>query len=45
MEENMFCDNFKKYRKQSGMTQEEVAKLLMVTPQAVSKWETGVSHN
>ena len=37
----MFCNNFKKYRKLSGMTQEEVAKFLMVTPQAVSKWETG----
>lgn len=37
----MFCENFKKYRKRSGMTQEEVAKFLMVTPQAVSKWETG----
>lgn len=37
----MFCDNFKKYRKLSGMTQEEIAKFLMVTPQAVSKWETG----
>ena len=37
----MFSDNFKKYRKLSGMTQEEVAKFLMVTPQAVSKWETG----
>ena len=37
----MFCDNLKKYRKTAGMTQEEVAKFLMVTPQAVSKWETG----
>jgi len=37
----IFCDNFKKYRKLSGMTQEEIAKFLMVTPQAVSKWETG----
>lgn len=37
----MFCDNFKKYRKLSGMTQNEVAKFLMVTPQTVSKWETG----
>ncbi len=37
----MFSENFKKYRKLSGMTQEEVAKFLMVTPQAVSKWETG----
>lgn len=37
----MFGDNFKKYRKLSGMTQDEIAKFLMVTPQAVSKWETG----
>ncbi len=37
----MFNENFKKYRKLSGMTQEEVANFLMVTPQAVSKWETG----
>ena len=37
----MFCDQFKKYRHMTGMTQEEVARFLMVTPQAVSKWETG----
>lgn len=37
----MFNENFKKYRKLAGMTQEEVASFLMVTPQAVSKWETG----
>ncbi len=37
----MFCNNFKKYRRLSGMTQEEIARFLMVTPQAVSKWETG----
>lgn len=37
----MFNENFKKYRKLAGMTQEEVANYLMVTPQAVSKWETG----
>lgn len=37
----MFCDQFKKYRRMTGMTQEEVARFLMVTPQAVSKWETG----
>jgi len=30
----MFCDNFKRYRKNSGLTQEEVAKFLMVTPQS-----------
>ena len=37
----MFGDNFKKYRKLSGLTQDEIARFLMVTPQAVSKWETG----
>lgn len=37
----MFNENFKKHRKLAGMTQEEVANYLMVTPQAVSKWETG----
>lgn len=40
----MFNDNFKKFRKLAGMTQEDVANFLMVTPQAVSKWETGVSQ-
>lgn len=37
----MFCENLKNHRKRLGMTQEEVANFLMVTPQAVSKWETG----
>ncbi len=30
-------------RKKSGMTQQEMADLLQVSPQSVSKWETGVS--
>ncbi|MBQ9746691.1 MAG: helix-turn-helix transcriptional regulator [Clostridia bacterium] len=36
-----FGETFKYYRKSAGYTQEEVAGRLMVTPQAVSKWETG----
>ncbi|MBQ4322465.1 MAG: helix-turn-helix transcriptional regulator [Clostridia bacterium] len=36
-----FGDTFRAYRKRMGYTQEEVAEKLLVTPQAVSKWETG----
>lgn len=36
-----FANAFKYYRKNAHFTQEEVANKLMVTPQAVSKWENG----
>lgn len=36
-----FGENVSKYRKLRGMTQEQLAARLSVTPQAVSKWENG----
>ncbi len=36
-----FADQLVKYRKRRGMTQETLAGMLNVTPQAVSKWEKG----
>lgn len=35
--------NIKKYRKAKGLTQSALARTLFVSPQAVSKWESGLS--
>ncbi|MBO5126769.1 MAG: helix-turn-helix transcriptional regulator [Clostridia bacterium] len=42
--ENRIGKNIAELRKRDHLTQEQVAKLLNVSPQAVSKWENGVSH-
>lgn len=39
-----FSEIFKKLRKGRGMTQEQVAEVLSVSPQAVSRWETGATY-
>lgn len=38
-----FGENLKNVRKQRGVTQEELAEILGVSRQAISKWESGVS--
>lgn len=40
---SIISQNFKKYRKEKGLTQDKVAQALFITPQAVSKWERGES--
>ena len=40
---NMIGETIKKLRKAKGMTQEELAEVIHVSYQAVSKWENGGS--
>lgn len=42
--QNNFSDVFKKLRKQRELTQEQIAEMLGVSSQAVSKWETNTSY-
>ena len=44
MKEISIAKNITELRKKNGMTQEQLAAVLNVSPQAVSKWETGVSQ-
>ena len=39
----MFCDTIRSLRLARDLTQEQLAERLCVTPQAVSRWETGCS--
>ncbi len=40
-----FGTRFQRLRKEANLTQEDVAKHLNITAQAVSKWENEDSHN
>ena len=37
------AENLKRFRKEKDLTQEDVAEMLLITPQSVSKWERGES--
>ena len=39
----MLYENIKNFRKQKGLSQEELAAKLYVVRQTVSKWENGLS--
>jgi putative transcriptional regulator len=39
----MFSENLKNFRRQKGLTQEELAERLHVVRQTISKWEKGLS--
>lgn len=41
---NVFGENLQFYRKQKNMTQEQLAEVLEVSRQTVSKWEAGTSY-
>ena len=41
--ETGFADTLRKFRKEAGMTQEQLAEALGVTTGAVYKWENGDS--
>ncbi len=38
-------DKLSKLRKENNYTQEQLADMLEVSRQAISKWENGVSHS
>lgn len=44
MKEISISKNITELRKQKGITQEQLAEALNISPQAVSKWETGTSQ-
>lgn len=38
-------ERFQELRKKEGYSQEQVAEMLGLSRQAISKWESGVSHS
>lgn len=42
--ELLFAERLRKKRLACNLTQEQLAQAIRISPQAVSKWERGVSH-
>ena len=40
----MLAENIRIYRKKLGLSQKELAEMLLLTPQTISKWEKGLSE-
>lgn len=43
LDQKLFGEKLRNHRKRIGMTQEEVAEKIGISPQAISKWESGDS--
>ena len=43
MLDETFGQRLSRIRKEKGLTQEDIAKRIVISPQAVSKWENDVS--
>ena len=41
---NYFSTKFKNLRKANDLTQEQIAEIFHVSPQSVSRWETGANY-
>lgn len=45
LDQKVFGEKLRNHRKRLGMTQEEAAQRIGISAQAISKWESGVSHS
>ena len=39
-----FSEKFKQLRKDKDLTQDQIANIFNISPQAVSRWETGATY-
>jgi transcriptional regulator with XRE-family HTH domain len=44
MAQSKFGENLRRIRKEKGLTQKELAEMIMVAHSSISDWENGVSY-